>query len=534
MAITVSSSADSGAGTLRQAIEDAVPGDSQITFDASLDGASIVLSSGPLVIAKDLTIDALGVSSLTVSGNHAVRVFEISGSDTDVELRGLTIADGLGAPNGGGIYIEQAALRMEACRIRGNRACDGEAGMDGGIGISLVESGPGTVGGDGGGIFASGADLALSRCLLDGNSSGQGGGGGEGYYGFPCCGDGGDGGASGNGGGLYLLDSDCILELCTVAENILPDGGGGGGGGSGGQSPSDPGSGGDGGVGGEGGSGAGIYSSNSSLVMRSCTVTRNGVGRGGSGGSGGSPAFSGGLFGSDGDSGEPGLGSGIYHSMGSISANNSVVAGNFLSDLEGASLDADNLTGSDPRLGPLADFGGRTPTVVPYPNSPVIDMGSATLLTTDQRGFPRTVGAQNDFGAVEFDPGTDLEALLQVLTEDPDLDGITTMVEMAVGTDPDRADRDSQKVPRVAIGRGAPGITFGYAAEHQSVLIWIVKRSTDLVNFTEVYRIEGGLETRDPSVQSDFEFGLPTVAVTEFGAAAERVFYRFEVALAMP
>jgi len=73
-----------------------------------------------------------------------------------------------------------------------------------------------------------------------------------------------------------------------------------------------------------------------------------------------------------------------------------------------------NLTG-DPRLGPLADNGGLTPTRLPLAGSPVIDAGGSAAPDAcpalDQRGVTRPKGAGCDIGAVERDPlGIDAEA----------------------------------------------------------------------------------------------------------------------------
>lgn len=58
------------------------------------------------------------------------------------------------------------------------------------------------------------------------------------------------------------------------------------------------------------------------------------------------------------------------------------------------------------KLGPLQDNGGLTQTMLPLPDSPVIDSGGTTgiFFDVDQRGegFPRIVGPQADIGAVEW------------------------------------------------------------------------------------------------------------------------------------
>ena len=76
--------------------------------------------------------------------------------------------------------------------------------------------------------------------------------------------------------------------------------------------------------------------------------------------------------------------------------------------------DATDITGQDPQLGPLANNGGPTQTMLPADTSPAIDAGSANGLTTDQRGMPRPVdlpgypnaagGDGADIGAVEVQP----------------------------------------------------------------------------------------------------------------------------------
>jgi hypothetical protein len=60
---------------------------------------------------------------------------------------------------------------------------------------------------------------------------------------------------------------------------------------------------------------------------------------------------------------------------------------------------------ADPRLAPLADNGGPTPTHAPLPGSPAIDAGNNVFERLyDQRGpgYPRTRGPAPDIGAVEY------------------------------------------------------------------------------------------------------------------------------------
>ena len=75
---TVVNSADSGTGSLRDAIDGAAAGD---IIDFSLTGTApftITLTSATLEISKDLTIQGPGAATLTVSGNDDKRVHTMS------------------------------------------------------------------------------------------------------------------------------------------------------------------------------------------------------------------------------------------------------------------------------------------------------------------------------------------------------------------------------------------------------------------------------------------------------------------------
>src|SRR5258708_6353258 len=80
LAATVTNSADSGPGSLRAAIASAAPGE---TIDFSVRG-TITLTSGELVINRDLTIAGPGPANLavqrsTAGGTPAFRIFNIQG-----------------------------------------------------------------------------------------------------------------------------------------------------------------------------------------------------------------------------------------------------------------------------------------------------------------------------------------------------------------------------------------------------------------------------------------------------------------------
>jgi hypothetical protein len=130
--LVVTNMADSGPGSLRQAILDneSLGGGSTIIFSNTPSG-SITLVSGELGVTNDLTILGPGSSVLTVSGNNASRVFRIQAGT--VSISDLTIAcgqvtAGAGVPGGpgltargGGIFVRQtASLAMTRCVVVSN------------------------------------------------------------------------------------------------------------------------------------------------------------------------------------------------------------------------------------------------------------------------------------------------------------------------------------------------------------------------------------------------------------------------------
>jgi len=118
--LTVMNNADSGPGSLRAEIAAASSGDT-IVFSPKLSGQTIVLTSGDLAVSKNLTINALGARSVTVSGNDASRVFDIAGR-AKVALSGLAITGG-SSSTGGAVLIESGStLIITQCTMTRNQA----------------------------------------------------------------------------------------------------------------------------------------------------------------------------------------------------------------------------------------------------------------------------------------------------------------------------------------------------------------------------------------------------------------------------
>lgn len=411
----VTNNNDSGAGSLRQVLSDCYPGDSVI-FDAGLNGQTITLTSGELVIGVDLTLAGLGMNSLTLSGNNASRVFNIA-AGTTVEITDLTIANGK-APNpwgvdakGGGIYSEATRLHLRRLLLRDCLSLAAENG-----------------GGYGGGLYHSGGEeLSLWDCRIVGNTvagyTNPGGG--------PL---GGDVVKPGVGGGIYCVTSGQFAMLgCEVSDNMAQSGV------SSGDFPAEAKGGGvyfqcmllsgfnnctlSGNItdGTDGSYGGGIYGA-SACTFRFCTVTLNET-------RGNGTKEGGGIY-----------GEGILKN--SLFANNSSGTGadlkgtftsqnyNLIRNTTGYTMSGtttNNIEGQDPLLGPLQDNGGPTWTHALLDGSPALDWIPATeigTITTDQRGEPRPSPSDGnaDIGAYEHQfvpsgPSWSLDRTYSDLTE---------------------------------------------------------------------------------------------------------------------
>lgn len=116
--VTVTNTNDSGAGSLRQAILDAVSGDT-IIFDPALAGQTITLASN-LIINKDLTIDGSGLSPQLIISGGSVAHLETT-IYTIVKISDLTIANGYTSGDGGAIF-SYGDLTVINSTLRNNHA----------------------------------------------------------------------------------------------------------------------------------------------------------------------------------------------------------------------------------------------------------------------------------------------------------------------------------------------------------------------------------------------------------------------------
>lgn len=139
---TVTSSGNSGAGSLRATVGASADGD-VIVFDSSI--SSISLGS-QIEITTTLTITGPAADELTISGGNSARIFYVNASGKTVNLNRIRIANGrsqatpvLNAIVGGGaIYHSAGILNIDECEFVSNVTDDGNGTTTFGYGGAIM------------------------------------------------------------------------------------------------------------------------------------------------------------------------------------------------------------------------------------------------------------------------------------------------------------------------------------------------------------------------------------------------------------
>lgn len=320
----------------------AAGGEHRILCDA------LVTLTNPLVVARDVTLDASG-HSFTLSARHGYRLIEVR-PGAHLTLIHFNLIEG--QSTAAGAILNDGAVSLFDCLVSSNRAV-AWPGISGAQGYTppvntLVNGGPGGSGTPGnpahGGALFNRGQLRASNCTFTANAAlgGNGGGGGDGgdggrevdpygrcTYGMPG-GVGGNGGSGGDalGGALYN-EGDAELIRAAFQQNSA-QGGAGGPGGIGGIQPCTMGSEAATGIGGPGGAGVGGACYNAGrLVLTASYAFENGAG--GGGGGNGRPAPEENIYrvSSVGEGGDGGLGEGgALGNVGTVSLVNSTFHAN--------------------------------------------------------------------------------------------------------------------------------------------------------------------------------------------------------------
>jgi predicted outer membrane repeat protein len=382
-------------------------GGGTITFACS--GTIVVPANGlDLISGPDLVFDATGYN-VTLSGNSANRVLYVH--NQNVTLRHLTIANGK-AGVGGGVWVQSGSLTVEHSTFTGNTATGGGGGAYLQSGSLTVEHSTftGNSATTEGGAILSGGTLTIANSVITSNSAmGDGGGVHTGVNSNNTTIN--DSTISGNtagerGGGIALDSGFATISRSTISGNSAqagsrPEGGGGvfvanymtarifNSTISGNTSAK---------------TGGGLvteYNANTTLI--NSTVTANHANTSGGGirrvddGTGAKITLDNTIV------------AGNTASVDGLDMSGAIVSGNYnlIGSTVGATFapQANDITGQNALLGPLADNGGGTFTHALLPGSPAIDAGNTTM-DTDQRGIARPQGAADDIGAYEVQAGT--------------------------------------------------------------------------------------------------------------------------------
>jgi hypothetical protein len=453
--ITVVNTNDSGPGSLRQALVDANDGDT-ITFAVT---GTIGLTSGELLVDKDVTISGPGAGNLAVDGNAKSRVFHTSTGAT-VAISGLTIRNGVVTGNypdgsGAGIYNDHATITVNDCVISGNSATSGagiyndaynpgdngdnavltvnnsilsdnaSSGGGGGIYSDVFHRGQAdltvnnstftrnSAGESGGGIRNSSFDVPtmasvlLNNTTLSGNSAANDGGGifnygvGKGYVVVTVSNSTLTGNSSTHGGGVsnFAFIGFAVLEISnsTLSSNSAQLGGG-------------------------------MYNEADNFGNPQADIENSTF-------SGNSADHGGGIYNFDGNALEGGVpvdiantilnaglsGENIYNDQGTITS----LGYNLSSDDGGGYLTGPgDQINTEPLLGPLQDNGGPTLTHELLSDSPAINAGDPSFTPPpnyDQRGpgFDRVVNSRVDIGSFELQGSTPTPTPTPTVTPTP-------------------------------------------------------------------------------------------------------------------
>jgi beta-glucanase (GH16 family) len=354
--VTVTSTADSGPGTLRKALGSVCTGGT-IHFAPALAGQTITNLSA-LTLGKNVTIDGVDAPGLTISGNHVNRVLVVN-SGTVATVKSLTLANGYGFQLAGGV-LNNGTLTLDHVAVTGNTMTtnagdfwQGGGGIYNGDGatLHLIDStvANNSAGWSGGGIYSFfNTTTTVERSTISGNLSNDVGGGIRSLGTFTIT----NSTISGNtstgwhGGAIFHTDGAMAIASSTIVNNTGPD-----------FAPS------------------AVFIGSFSAVVPSLTLVNTII-----------------------------HGNHWYaceqHAAGTVSLTSG--GHNLVQDGSCSPVASDQVVGGDVHLGPLANNGGPTLTHALLPGSPAIDLAdAATSPPTDQRGVSRPQGSGPDTGAYE-------------------------------------------------------------------------------------------------------------------------------------
>lgn len=198
-------------------------------------------------------------------------------------------------------------------------------------------------------------------------------------------------------------------------------------------------------------------------------------------------------------------------------------------------FEAGDSESNDPRLLPLGDYGGLTPTLHLPPNPPFAVLFASGSRTSDQRGF--TQGVEDEpIGATLIGGYSDLAAYW---LSDLDNDGLTLGLETLLGTNPASADPNNPNSKPI-LGRNASnqptvGVFFDTSfnlIEGEAYAILRLQRSTNLVDWQEIFRIDTFNQNASTKTGYSVQSNGGNYTITETADTPDdKAFYRFDALL---
>jgi hypothetical protein len=450
----VTNLADSGDGSLRQAILDAdqAGGDNAITFGVA---GTLTLESALPDVSTNLLLEDLGPARLTVQrdlspGTPDFTILTVDPNVT-VTISGLTLTNGSGF-YGGGIFNDGGTLTVQFCSIAGNTAWRGGGILNlGDLTINASTLSGNSTDNEGGGI-ANFGPLTIDHSILTGNEGSIGGA----IYNFESASlivhystlalnDASFGGAIANNSGTVLVDSS------TVASNTAAIGGGIGN--SYGGTVTVVNSTFNGNVATHAEGGGIANEEGAALYVIDSTVAGNAAASGGGIANAGTMAARNIILAGN----QAPSGADLSGDLGSLGHN-------LIGNAEGGSgFDSTDLLYVDPLLGTLQDNGGTTWTMALLPGSPALGAGDPTDSPEfDQRGpgFARVIKRTIDIGAFEVQDG-DRVRLKQThsATSDAALGGTADSLPALAARGTSHAAGAVPKQPVIAESAPTPGAT---------------------------------------------------------------------------
>lgn len=348
--LTVLNTNDAGAGSLRDRMATAAVGDT-IVFAPGVTGTISLAST--LAVSQDLIVQGPGAANLTISGSSALRVFSVSGGV--FTLSAVTIANGAAAGGfGGGINITAGTVNLRDSVLQGNSAGNG-GGIGVGAGSTLTATGS-TFANNTTSSVGGGAIIAIGSATVTGNT----------FVGNT---------APTNGGAINVQPNGLLTAINnTFRANTS-------------------------------GSLGGALSNLGTTTAINNTFSANVASSGAALATGNANAtLHNNVFADNSASSSPSVLSGGFTTSSNNVFFHNLAAG--VADDQTGQGTLNFVTTATQPLGPLANNGGLTQTMLPVQGGAAICAGSMALLpggiTQDQRGFQRVSGSCIDAGSVQL------------------------------------------------------------------------------------------------------------------------------------